>query len=405
MFLKFSIGFSFIFFYLSIALTSENLEDKVWISVGEDTKSFIQKTFGTRAFVDLSFEGITLLEIDKGALPWLSRLIHQEFSRCGGFIVHDNYSDGLLTLNSSQKRWHGKQGLFHDYQINNEKLVWDGIELIQEKRIRHFIEDFSSFHNRYYTSDSGVEALEWLNNKWSEMTAHRNDIEVDLWQHSSWPQPSVVLRISGKERISQASQRKIIVGGHADSIAGFFRRPSQRAPGADDNASGIGTMTEIIKVLMELNYQPENEILFMAYAAEEVGLRGSREIAKEMASNNADIMGVLQLDMTNFQGSDWDVVLINDYTNDQQNQFLGALLDFYQPDILWGYDSCGYACSDHASWHLEGYPASMPFQARMRESNPHIHSSRDLIDKSGGNADHAVKFARLGLSFVLELDN
>jgi leucyl aminopeptidase len=36
--------------------------------------------------------------------------------------------------------------------------------------------------------------------------------------------------------------------------------------------------------------------------------------------------------------------------------------------------------------------------------NRHIHSKRDTISRSGGHALHAVKFAKLGLAYVIELD-
>ncbi len=46
----------------------------------------------------------------------------------------------------------------------------------------------------------------------------------------------------------------------------------------------------------------------------------------------------------------------------------------------------------------------MPFEAKMSDMNNNIHTNRDTIEKSAGNADHAVKFAKLALGFVVELD-
>ena len=109
--------------------------------------------------------------------------------------------------------------------------------------------------------------------------------------------------------------------------------------------------------------------------------------------------------MTNYKGSkDLDIVFMSDYTNDAQNEFLGSLVDKYLPDLTWGYSRCGYACSDHASWHNAGYPASMPFEAKKGNMNRHIHTSKDTLSRSEGHSRHAAKFARLGLSYVLELD-
>jgi hypothetical protein len=106
--------------------------------------------------------------------------------------------------------------------------------------------------------------------------------------------------------------------------------------------------------------------------------------------------------MTNYQGSDRDIWLMNDFTSAAQNAFLGRLIDAYV-GATWGLDACGYACSDHASWHRAGVPASMPFEARMRDRNRAIHTRRDTLETSDANAAHAVKFARLAAAYAIEL--
>ena len=109
--------------------------------------------------------------------------------------------------------------------------------------------------------------------------------------------------------------------------------------------------------------------------------------------------------MTNFQGTKTlDIVMMRDYTNDDQNNFIGSIIDRYVPGIKWGFDKCGYGCSDHASWHAQGFPASMPFEARKNDMNGNIHTARDTLAASGGNANHAAKFAKMAVAYVVELD-
>lgn len=141
----------------------------------------------------------------------------------------------------------------------------------------------------------------------------------------------------------------------------------------------------------------------MGYSAEEVGLRGSHEIAQKFRSNKIAVIGVLQLDMTNFNGAEKSIYLISDFTNQEQNSFTGKIIDEYVK-VPWGFDKCGYACSDHASWHAQGYPASMPFEATFNSMNENIHTEQDKIDVSGNSASHAVHFAKLALAFAVELD-
>ena len=211
-------------------------------------------------------------------------------------------------------------------------------------------------------------------------------------------QPTVILTIEGE------SDETIVIGGHADSIAGFFGGEHNHAPGADDNASGIATITEVIRVLMLANYKPKKTLKFMAYSAEEVGLLGSREIARLYASNAEKVVGVLQLDMTLYKGSSTqDIALIADYTDQEQNAFLGKLIDTYVK-VPWIYDRCGYACSDHASWTGSGFKSSFPFEAKKNDMNRRIHTANDTLEASRGSVDHPVKFAKLALSYVVELD-
>ena len=108
--------------------------------------------------------------------------------------------------------------------------------------------------------------------------------------------------------------------------------------------------------------------------------------------------------MTLYHGStNHDIVLISDYTNQDQNAFLGQLIDTYIK-LPWMYDRCGYACSDHASWTGNDFPASFPFEAKKGDMNRRIYTNRDTLDASRGSAEHPVKFAKLALSFLVELD-
>ncbi|MEO6771526.1 MAG: M20/M25/M40 family metallo-hydrolase, partial [Kofleriaceae bacterium] len=247
---------------------------------------------------------------------------------------------------------------------------------------------------RYYKSAAGAEASTWLAERWRSF-ATRPGVTVQLVDHG-YPQKSVVLTIPGTTRADEV----IVLGGHLDSIA--MGGLSANAPGADDDASGIATLTEIARALLAADYRPERTIKFIAYEAEEVGLLGSQAIVRDFKRANTDVVGALQLDMTNYQGSDKDIWLMKDFTSAAQNAFLVRLIETYT-GATWGSDACGYACSDHASWTRAGVPASMPFEARMRDRNQHIHTSKDTLALSNGEATHALAFARLGAAYAIEL--
>ena len=105
--------------------------------------------------------------------------------------------------------------------------------------------------------------------------------------------------------------------------------------------------------------------------------------------------------MTNFAGSGEGIFLLNDYVDPDLTAFLGKLVETYV-GVPWSTTECGYACSDHASWTKNGYPASAAFEAAFDDMNHSIHTERDTLAASGGSARHSVAFAKLALAFAVE---
>lgn len=374
---------------------------EIFITIGADAVNSSNKSLGTSK--EVATDGsISIMKISEKDVENLSHMMHEKFNRCGGFIVHESEAEAKEVLANEKIRKTAKNFPFVNYSMTEGDTVRTMTSKVSEFNIRDMILKMSAFHNRYYKSQTGVDSQAYVKKTWEDLAAARSDVNVEYFTHSRWPQPSVVMTIEGTTNKDEI----VILGGHADSIAGFFGKERARAPGADDNASGISTITEVIRVLMDSNYKPERTLQFMAYAAEEVGLLGSKAIANQYKSQNKQVVGVVQFDMTNHKGSkDLDIVFMNDFTNAAQNKFMGSLIDTYVTDVNWGYSRCGYGCSDHASWHNAGFPASMPFESTMQDINGKIHTKHDTIDAFGsqGTADHAQKFARLGVAFMVEM--
>jgi hypothetical protein len=45
----------------------------------------------------------------------------------------------------------------------------------------------------------------------------------------------------------------------------------------------------------------------------------------------------------------------------------------------------------------------MPFESRANQRNRKIHTAHDTLETSGGNADHALKFAQVGVAYAIDL--
>jgi leucyl aminopeptidase len=373
----------------------------VYITVGTDAAPVVKEDVDNSVEFIEEQDGVTLMKVREDKIPEISHMMHEKFKRCGGFFRHDSLAEARGQLLKNKEAEFNIDAKFFPYTIDMSHVVTPMINTVKEQNIRNTIVKLSSFHNRYYKAQTGVQSQNYLAGLWGQITKARSDAKVSLFQHKKWPQPSVLLTIKGTTKAEEI----VIIGGHADSISGYFGGATSRAPGADDNASGIATITEAIRALVVNNYKPTRTIIFMGYAAEEVGLLGSKEIASLYKKKGINVVGALQLDMTNFHGSkrsNIDIALMSDFTNAEQNKFLGKVIDKYV-GVSWGYSKCGYGCSDHASWHSNGYRASMPFESNMNDMNKNIHTKNDLISKSGGTADHALKFSKLAIGFMVEM--
>ena len=386
---------------ISLSLTGPSLAQDVWVTVDNDVLNQVQTSLDSSYQTVHSAQGDSLLKLDTQKVESLAHIIHDKLHRCGGFIAHESYQEAFDSISYQGEMYFSKSVTILNYKINQQKVVHAMVPQLEEMKIRDMIIKLSSFKTRHHKSPTGLESTQYIQDEWKKIIAHRNDAKVELFAHRETPQPSVILTLKG----SESPDDILVIGGHADSLAGFFGGANSTAPGADDNASGIATRTEILRVLMQNGFQPKKTVMFMAYAAEEVGLVGSKEIAQKFKQENKNVLGVVQFDMTLFKGTaDKDIVMMTDYTNTAQNEFLGQLIDEYVK-VSWGYSRCGYGCSDHASWTNAGFPASMPFESNKGDMNRHIHSAKDTLQNSGGNASHALKFAKLGLAYLVELAN
>jgi bacterial leucyl aminopeptidase len=364
---------------------------RVYISIGADalpTATDVLRADRAVFTIDRVAPEAAVFGVEPGELERLSEAMHTQHERCGGFMAHDSLADALEALEPAApaKPIH--------YTIDRGDVVGAVLPKIREDEILATIRALASRKNRYYRSESGAAVSVWLRDRWRGFST-RSDVTVELFDQG-YPQKSVILTIPGTTKPDEV----VVIGGHLDSIA--VGGTASDAPGADDDASGIATLDHIAKTLLAADVRSERTIQFMAYAAEEVGLRGSQAIVRDYQRRGVNVVGALQLDMTNYQGSDRDIWLIDDFTSKPQNQFLAQLIERYTT-ATWGSDRCGYACSDHASWHRAGVPASMPHETRSRDRNRQIHTARDTLEVSRNNASHAAKFARLGAAYAIEL--
>ena len=191
----------------------------VWASMGEDAYRLLRRAGAQMEQVEphaLPSETIYLMRVDEDALPRLSRDVHEQLHRCGGYIVHASRAEGRQTL-ARFKSGVGPQGKV-SYAIDDAAEVNALLPQLQESQVRSSIVQLSTaYKNRYYTTTGGVNASDDLAQSWKQLAAGRTDVTVKQFTHPSWPQKSVILTIKGTTRPKQI----VVIGGHLDSTVGF----------------------------------------------------------------------------------------------------------------------------------------------------------------------------------------
>lgn len=372
------------------SLRAESGDDGVWITLSREDLPGLGGAGVSLGASILSSEGVEVLRVRESMIPALSSAMHERFKKCGGFFAHANRAEAEAALAAPPA------AAARAYTVDQAAVVSPLVAAVSEGELRATISGLSARHDRHYQSDEGVAAAEDLAARWRKLVRGVPGAAVELVAHAAWKQPSVVATIPG----SDLAEETVVLGGHLDSINS--RGGAQaRAPGADDNASGLAVLTETLRVLASGGHRPRRTLVFAGYAAEEAGLRGSSEIARRWRDEGRSVAGVLQFDMTNFAGSGDKLFFITDNTHPALTAYLGKLADAYA-GAPWGTLACGYACSDHASWTRNGYPAGAAFESDIGGVNPGIHTERDTLATSGGTAAHSVKYARLAVAFAVE---
>ncbi len=349
---------------------------------------------------------LVVSEIKAHQLPQVAERIHAREKRCGGYFAFATRTEADAFVRNDRSAQAARLAALVDYTIDNHATVDPWLPQVQASNILSTIQHLSTaYPNRYYSSTHGQTSANWIRDTWAALANGRSDVSTELFSCGTCStQPSVILTIQGTDLPNEI----VVLGAHLDSINVSGGGQSMVAPGADDDASGIATLTEVLRVAMANGWKPKRTVKFMGYAAEEVGLRGSAAIAQSFQSQGKNVVGVLQLDMTNYKsGGGVDMQLITDYSNASMKTFLTNLFDAYLAPLglTRGSYTCGYGCSDHASWTSAGFPSAMMFEAgdSSGEYFPYIHTANDTLQNMGNSATNSAKFAKLGLAFLGEL--
>lgn len=185
---------------------------------------------------------------------------------------------------------------------------------IDPDRIEATIRKLVSFGTRHTLSaqtdpQHGIGAArDWIAAQFREYAAASGgrmvvDVPSYIQQPASRiPTPTRISDVRATLRGSTDPDRIYVVSGHYDSRVTDVLNSTSRAPGADDDASGVAVSLELARVMAR--HRPQATIVFLAVAAEEQGLYGSNFLAQQYKAAGADVEGMLDNDIVGSSTAD-----------------------------------------------------------------------------------------------------
>ncbi len=346
-----------------------------------------------------STQQLSLISIHDNQMDKLIDAKNNSQKNCGGFIdVTHTWNKKHISATNFLMQFKNQKSLKSTHQIYDIQYPNETNRLISSINpmyIWNRLTSLTNYPDRFADSKNGVKAAIEIHDEMIELatsTGHKSDVTIYFVPTGKfYKQPSVVMKYGNSD------EPGIVIGGHMDTLSSKF----SVKPGADDDGSGSVTVLETAHTILSSGMHFKKPIYFVWYSAEEMGLVGSQFVVEDFVNKNIPVSAVIQFDMTGYRyQNDPTIWLINDYVNPDLTAFIETLITTYVK-VPVGYTECGYACSDHATWTMNGFASSMPFEAAFGRDNPDIHTSRDTIEKL--SLEHMINFATLGVAFATEL--
>lgn len=226
-----------------------------------------------------------------------------------------------------------------------------------------------------------------------QMILHNSNFLIQQYHYEKKMISNLIVEKIGQHRPDEI----IIVGAHYDTVLD--------SPGADDNATGIACLLELIRLLH--NYNNQRTLRFVAFTLEEPPFFGTDQMgsdvyARSCKEKNENIVGMIALEMLGYytekrRSQNYPLPdMVGQYsdrgnfiavvTNDQYGQLA---IDFAEKikevsliktkTIIPNFHIHGIDLSDHSSFWKYNYPAIMITDTAFYR-NPHYHEVSDTID-------------------------
>lgn len=294
-----------------------------------------------------------------------------------------------------------------DYKIQTDLIL----EQANSTKLKEYIDTLSSFHTRHTKSHHIENAANWLKSEFENICKgsvfFHNYTQSD--QNQTFHLKNIICSKEGLASSQSNNNNTIVIGAHYDSRAKNINNTDARAPGADDNASGVSALLELSRILSHLNLK--YNLQFVLFSGEEQGQWGSKNYVRYL--NNSNLNSTIDLyinfDMIGYSSPKESnkVILEYDVGNKYlQNDEYSKTIALFIKQIALNYTN------SEAILSKLGNSDFIPFESLSHtvigihdggsENNPHYHKSTDTPDTL--NIKYLTSITKMVLATILELD-
>jgi hypothetical protein len=206
--------------------------------------------------------------------------------------------------------------------INRDPAIKKMADEISKEKIEQHVRTMVSFHTRHNLSVQneparGIGAAwNWVKSEMEKnIPASGGRLTVAFEDYSvGGPGQRITTETNLKNVVATLKgtdpndDRIILISAHLDSRAAADNDITGYAPGANDDASGVAAILELIRIMAPVEFPAT--IMFMAVTGEEQGLYGAKDMAAKAKERKLNIIAMLNNDMIGNSGS--SETLLND---------------------------------------------------------------------------------------------
>jgi hypothetical protein len=206
--------------------------------------------------------------------------------------------------------------------INRDPAISRMVSEISRENIEQTVRKLVSFHTRHNLSlqndpSRGIGAAwNWIKQEMEKsIPGSEGRLTVILDDYTVGGQGQ---RISTETKLKNVvavlkgtdpdDDRRILISAHLDSRAALDADNTSFAPGANDDASGVAAVLELVRIMSPRKFPAT--LVFVCVSGEEHGLYGARHMAARAKEENWNIIAMLNNDMIGNSGS--SETLLND---------------------------------------------------------------------------------------------